>query len=59
MTGIHVEAGYGRTMPGDPGDGPPRDAAGTLGNLKLTNAEVDQLVAFLGALSDGPLVAGP
>lgn len=58
LTGIHVEAGYGRTMPGDPGDGPPREGAGTIGNLKLTGAEIDQLVAFLGALSDGPVVAG-
>ena len=59
LTAIHVEADYGRTMPGDPGDGSPGAGVGTIGNLKLTNAEIDQLVAFLGSVSDAPPVAGP
>jgi cytochrome c peroxidase len=58
MTGLQLQADNARILPGDPGNGSPREPAGTLGNLKLTPVEVDQVVAFLETLRDGPALVG-
>jgi cytochrome c peroxidase len=51
-----VPAPEGPTMPPDPGD-PPAGGQGRIGNLMLSAGEVDQIVAYLKALSDGPPAA--
>jgi len=52
-TARNVLTPEGPTMPPDRGD-PPAGGQGRLGNLMLSAIEVDQIVAYLQALSDGP-----